>query len=82
MSKMWHYHLIAILVVLTWGVTFVNSKVLLNHGLEAHEIFTLRFLLAYICIWIFFLAALCQVVERRGIVGAARHHGRFALFRF
>ena len=55
MSKMWHYHLIAILVVLTWGVTFVNSKVvLLNHGLEAHEIFTLRFLLAYICIWIFF----------------------------
>jgi drug/metabolite transporter (DMT)-like permease len=51
---MWHYHLIAILVVLTWGVTFVNSKVLLNHGLEAHEIFTLRFLLAYVCMWVFF----------------------------
>lgn len=43
MSKTWHYHLIAIVVVLLWGVTFVNSKVLLNHGLQAHEIFTLRF---------------------------------------
>ena len=42
MSKTWHYHLIAIVVVLLWGVTFVNSKVLLNHGLQAHEIFTLR----------------------------------------
>ncbi|MDD6438536.1 MAG: DMT family transporter [Prevotella sp.] len=46
------YHIIAIIVVLIWGVTFVNSKVLLNHGLMAHEIFTLRFLLAYLCIWI------------------------------
>lgn len=45
------YHFIAIVVVLIWGVTFVNSKVLLNHGLQAHEIFTMRFLLAYICIW-------------------------------
>lgn len=46
------YHIIAVLVVLVWGVTFVNSKVLLQHGLEAHEIFTLRFLIAYGCIWL------------------------------
>lgn len=46
------YHLVAIVVILIWGVTFVNSKVLLNHGLEAHEIFTVRFLLAYLCIWL------------------------------
>lgn len=45
------YHILAAAVVFVWGVTFVNSKVLLNHGLQAHEIFTLRFLLAYICIW-------------------------------
>jgi drug/metabolite transporter (DMT)-like permease len=45
------FHLLAILVVLVWGVTFVNSKVLLQHGMEAHEIFTVRFLLAYVCIW-------------------------------
>lgn len=51
MSKTLFYHVLSILVVLIWGVTFVNSKVLLNHGLEAHEIFTLRFLLAYVCIW-------------------------------
>lgn len=38
--------------MLIWGVTFVNSKVLLNHGLQAHEIFTIRFLLAYVCIWL------------------------------
>ena len=45
------FHIIAIIVVLIWGVTFVNSKVLLQHGLEAHEIFSVRFLIAYICIW-------------------------------
>ena len=45
------YHVLAIIVVLIWGVTFVNSKQLLMAGLQAHEIFTLRFLLAYLCIW-------------------------------
>ncbi len=50
MSKL-KYHILAIVTVLVWGVTFVNSKILLQHGMEAHEIFTLRFLFAYICIW-------------------------------
>lgn len=50
-ARRWPYHLLSIVVVLIWGVTFVNSKVLLNHGLQAHEIFTMRFLLAYACIW-------------------------------
>ncbi len=45
------YHLLATIVVLIWGVTFVNSKQLLMAGLQAHEIFTLRFLMAYVCIW-------------------------------
>lgn len=43
-------HLLAIVIVLIWGVTFVNSKELLIHGMQAHEIFTVRFLLAYLCI--------------------------------
>lgn len=47
----WLYHLIAIIVVLIWGCTFVNSKVLLMNGMAAHEIFFLRFLFAYFCIW-------------------------------
>lgn len=45
------YHLLAAVVVLIWGCTFVNSKVLLMHGLSAHEIFALRFFFAYLCIW-------------------------------
>lgn len=45
------YHLLSIVIVLIWGVTFVSSKQLLMAGMQAHEIFTLRFLLAYVCIW-------------------------------
>jgi len=51
MKTNFFYHLIALFVVAVWGVTFINSKVLLLHGLAPHEIFELRFLLAYICIW-------------------------------
>ena len=45
------YHLIAILVVILWGTTFISSKVLLQQGLDAHEFFFVRFLIAYACIW-------------------------------
>ena len=48
-SKFW-IHFLAAVVVLIWGCTFINSKVLLNHGMEAHEIYALRFLFAYVCI--------------------------------
>lgn len=44
-------HAVAIMVVLIWGVTFINSKVLLQHGMTPEEIFVVRFLLAYGCIW-------------------------------
>lgn len=44
MQRRWPYHVLGIIVVLIWGVTFVNSKVLLNHGMQAHEIFFVRFL--------------------------------------
>lgn len=45
------YHLIAVLVVIIWGWTFINSKKLLLSGMRAEEIFTVRFVIAYICIW-------------------------------
>lgn len=48
-SKLW-IHFLAAVVVLIWGCTFINSKLLLNHGMEAHEIYALRFLFAYVCI--------------------------------
>lgn len=47
------YHLIAVVVALTWGCTFVNSKILIFHGMSPEEIFTVRFIIAYLCIWIF-----------------------------
>lgn len=45
------YHVVAILTVAVWGLTFISTKVLIEHGLSAHEIFLLRFLVAYIGIW-------------------------------
>jgi len=50
MSKI-GYHLLAILTIAIWGVTFVNTKVLLQQGLQPTEIFLIRFVLAYLCIW-------------------------------
>ena len=46
------YHLLAISTIAIWGVTFVNTKVLLQQGLQPMEIFLLRFIIAYLCIWI------------------------------
>ena len=45
------YHLLAILTIAIWGVTFVNTKVLLQYGLQPMEIYLLRFIVAYLCIW-------------------------------
>ena len=43
-----YYHLIAILVVAIWGLTFISTKVLINHGLTPQEIFFYRFFVAKI----------------------------------
>lgn len=47
-----YYHLIAILTVAIWGLTFISTKILINHGLTPQEIFFYRFLVAYMGIWI------------------------------
>ena len=39
---------IAFLIVVIWGCTFVQTKVLINSGLRPDEIFTLRFVIAYL----------------------------------
>ena len=57
----WAYHLLALLVVAIWGVTFVCTKVLIAAGLKPAEIFAIRFTLAYIGIWAF-----CLYRGRRG----------------
>lgn len=45
------YHLVAILTVAVWGLTFISTKVLIGQGLTPQEIFLLRFLIAYVGIW-------------------------------
>lgn len=39
---------VAFLIVVIWGCTFVQTKVLINSGLRPDEIFTLRFVIAYL----------------------------------
>ena len=47
------YHLIALIVIVIWGTTFVATKTLLYEGLSPGDIFFFRFLFAYIGIWFF-----------------------------
>lgn len=42
------YHLVAFLTVAIWGSTFVFTKMLLMAGLSPAQIFTLRFMIAYV----------------------------------
>lgn len=49
--KNYTYHLVAVLTVGIWGLTFISTKVLIGHGLSPQEIFLLRFLIAYLGIW-------------------------------
>lgn len=44
-------HLGALICVSMWGVSFVSSKVLLDHGMQPVEIYVWRFTIAYIIIW-------------------------------
>lgn len=47
------FHLLALFTILVWGTTFASTKVLLLHGLTPIEILFYRFLIAYLCIWLF-----------------------------
>ena len=42
------WHLLAIVTIAFWGTSFVSTKVLLNHGFSAVQIFTLRFAVTYL----------------------------------
>ncbi|MBP5339031.1 MAG: DMT family transporter [Prevotella sp.] len=50
------YHLAAIVTVAIWGSTFVSTKLLLLGGLTAAQIFTVRFIIAYVLMLLFSLA--------------------------
>lgn len=42
------WHILAIATIAFWGTSFVSTKVLLNHGFTAVQIFTLRFAVTYL----------------------------------
>lgn len=42
------YHAIAFITVAIWGSTFISTKVLIHNGLSPAQIFTMRFLMAYV----------------------------------
>jgi len=45
------YHLLALIVVAIWGVTFISTKILINAGMQPAEIFVMRFIMAYLGLW-------------------------------
>ncbi len=49
------YHLVAFVVVAIWGSTFVSTKMLLLAGLTPAQIFTLRFIIAYVLLLVYSL---------------------------
>ena len=50
------YHLVAFVTVAIWGSTFVFTKMLLQNGLSPAQIFTQRFIIAYILLLAFALS--------------------------
>jgi len=59
MEKTFLGHFLAFLTVAIWGSTFVFTKMLLLHGLSPAQIFTLRFIVAYLLLLAF------ELVSRR-----------------
>lgn len=52
-SSLLIYHISALIIIGIWGGSFVWTRVLINDGLSAVEIYIYRFLIAYLLIWIF-----------------------------
>ena len=46
------FHLVAVAIVGIWGLTFISTKLLIGRGMSPHEIFLLRFSMAYAGIWL------------------------------
>jgi drug/metabolite transporter (DMT)-like permease len=68
---MWLVHIAVLICVAFWGMAFVSTKVLLEHGLGTVEIYIYRFALAYILV-------LC-ISHKRFKSHSMRDEGLFAL---
>lgn len=54
-NSQWLYHCFALAVVIAWGLSFISTRVLLDHTLSPIEIYIYRFTLAYLS-----LLAICH----------------------
>ncbi len=66
------YHLVALVTVVIWGSTFVFTKLLLLSGLSPAQIFTFRFLIAYVLLVAF---SFCQGRRFRWFSGSWKDEG-------
>ena len=46
------FHLLALVIVAIWGITFVSTKKLIGAGMHPAAIFAIRFVMAYVGIWV------------------------------
>ena len=53
-KKTFLYHIAALFTIIVWGITMVSTKVLLHEGLSPEEIMIIRFVMAYLLLWIFY----------------------------
>ena len=61
------WHLLALVVVAIWGLTFVSTKTLISAGLDPAEIFVMRFSMAYLGICLY------SVISRHARPDRASH---------
>ena len=61
------WHLLALIVVAIWGLTFVSTKTLISAGLDPAEIFVVRFSMAYLGILVL------SVLRARHVRSISRH---------
>ena len=52
--KTFIYHTAALFTIIVWGITMVSTKVLLHEGLSPEEIMIIRFVMAYLFLWILY----------------------------
>ena len=71
------YHLVAFVTVAIWGSTFVFTKMLLQSGMTPAQIFTLRFIIAYILLFAF--SVITSPPESGGVRGGLKNRS-FRLF--
>ena len=48
-TKHLKYHLLALVTVVAWAVSFINTRVLLDAGVSPIELYVYRFIIAYVC---------------------------------